>query len=336
VEPTDPRSYYSVSKRLAEETPNSFYVNQYDNLANRLAHYETTGPEIWEQTEGKITHLVVGVGTGGTVSGTGKYLKERNPNIKIWGIDTYGSTLKAYHETGKIDEKEIYSYVTEGIGEDIIPLNIDFSLIDKFEKVTDKDGAVMARRITKEEGIFVGYSAGSAVAGLLQLKDSLKPTDLVVVIFHDHGSRYVGKLYNDEWMRDRKWLDEESRDITAANIVSRKQLKKFLTVSPDQTLSEAIALMKELGLSQLPVMKNDEVVGSVTDHSLLTHLLDGAERNQKVSTVMGKPFPYVDWASTTKEISARINRENSAVLVKDIGGTTHIITEYDLIQAIAG
>lgn len=336
VEATDPRSYYSVSKRLSEETPNSFYVNQYDNLANRLAHYETTGPEIWEQTEGKITHLVVGVGTGGTVSGIGKYLKEKNPNIQIWGIDTYGSTLKAYHETGKIDEKEIYSYVTEGIGEDIIPKNIDFSLIDKFEKVTDKDGAVMARRITKEEGIFVGYSAGSAVAGLLQLKDSLKPTDLVVVIFHDHGSRYVGKLYNDEWMRDRKWLDEESKDITAASIVGRKELKKFLTVAPNQTLGEAIGLMKELGLSQLPVMEDNKVVGSVTDHSLLTHLLDGSDRNQKVSTVMGKPFPYVDWTSTSKEISGSINRENSAVLVKDMGGTTHIITEYDLIQAIAG
>jgi cystathionine beta-synthase len=336
VDPTDPRSYYSVSRRLAQETPNSFYVNQYDNLANRLAHYETTGPEIWEQTEGKITHLVVGVGTGGTVSGTGKYLKEKNPNIKIWGIDTYGSTLKAYHETGKIDEKEIYSYITEGIGEDIIPQNIDFSLIDKFEKVTDKDGAVMARRITKEEGIFVGYSAGSAVAGLLQLKDTLTKDDVVVVIFHDHGSRYVGKLYNDEWMRDRQWLDEVSVEITAASIVGRKELKKFLTVGPEQSLGEAIGLMKQLGLSQLPVMTDHEVVGSVTDHSLLTHLLDGAERNQQVSTVMGKPFPYVDWSSTSKEISSRINRENSAVLVKDISGVTHIITEYDLIQAIAG
>ncbi len=336
VEASDPRSYYSVSRRLAEETPNSFYVNQYDNLANRLAHYETTGPEIWEQTEGKITHLVVGVGTGGTVSGIGKYLKEKNPNIKVWAIDTYGSTLKAFHETGKIDESEIYSYITEGIGEDIIPKNIDFSLIDKFEKVTDKDGAVMARRITKEEGIFVGYSAGSAIAGLLQLKESLTKDDLVVVIFHDHGSRYVGKLYNDEWMRDRQWLDEESKEITAANIVGRKELKNFLTVSPDQTLGEAIALMKQLGLSQLPVMQNLEVVGSVTDHSLLTHLLDGAERNQKVSTVMGKPFPFVDWKSTSKEISSHINRDNSAVLVKDISSVTHIITEYDLIQAIAG
>ena len=211
VEATDPRSYYSVAERLSKEIPNSYWFNQYDNLANRQAHYETTGPEIWEQTEGKITHLVVGAGTGGTITGVGKYLKEKNPNVQIWGIDTYGSTLKAYHETGKIDPKEIYSYITEGIGEDIIPLNYDFSVIDHFEKVTDKDAAVMARRIAKEEGILLGYSAGSAMCGLLQLKDRLKPTDVVVVIFHDHGSRYIGKLYNDDWMRERGFLDTEDR-----------------------------------------------------------------------------------------------------------------------------
>ncbi len=197
-----PDSYYSVAEKLSKETPNSFWCNQYDNLANRLGHYESTGPEIWEQTEGKITHLVVGVGTGGTISGTGKYLKEQNPDIKIWGIDTYGSALKKYHETREIDESEIYSYITEGIGEDIIPKNIDFDIIDHFEKVTDKDGAIMARKLAKEEGLLLGYSAGSAVAGLLQMKEQLKPTDVVVVIFHDHGSRYVGKLYNDDWMKE--------------------------------------------------------------------------------------------------------------------------------------
>ena len=197
VAPEDPRSYYSVSKRLSTEIPNSWYVNQYDNPANALAHYESTGPEIWEQTDGKITHLVVGVGTGGTISGTAKYLKEKNPNIKVWGIDTFGSVFKKYHETGEFDENEIYPYITEGIGEDILPKNVDFSLIDHFEKVTDKDGALMARRISREEGIMVGYSAGSAVAGVNQLKDSLKQTDVVVIIFHDHGTRYVGKLFND-------------------------------------------------------------------------------------------------------------------------------------------
>lgn len=202
VEPEDARSYYSVSKRLSEETPNSWYVNQYDNLANRMAHYEQTGPEIWEQTEGKITHLVVASGTGGTVSGTGKYLKEKNPDIQVWAIDSYGSLLTKWFNTGELDMNEVHPYVTEGIGEDFLPENYDKDAIDHFEQVTDKDGAVMARRIAKEEGIFVGYSAGSAVAGINQLKDKLKPEDLVVVIFHDHGSRYVGKIYNDEWMKE--------------------------------------------------------------------------------------------------------------------------------------
>lgn len=206
VEPDDPRSYYSVSKRLAEETPNSWYVNQYDNPSNTIAHYEQTGPEIWEQTDGKITHFVVGVGTGGTISGVGKYLKEKNPNIKIWGIDTYGSVFKKYHETGIFDENEIYPYVTEGIGEDILPENVDFSIIDGFEKVTDKDAAVYQRRLALEEGIFVGNSAGSAIKGVLQLKEHFNSDDVVVVLFHDSGSRYVGKMFNDEWMKEKGWL----------------------------------------------------------------------------------------------------------------------------------
>ena len=206
VDPEDPRSYYSVSKRLSNEIPNSWYVNQYDNPSNTVAHYESTGPEIWEQTAGKITHLVVGVGTGGTISGTAKYLKEQNPDIKIWGIDTYGSVFKKYHETGKFDESEIYPYITEGIGEDILPDNVNFDIIDHFEKVTDKDGAIMARRLSRDEGIMVGYSAGSAVAGINQLKNRLTKDDIVVVIFHDHGTRYVGKLFNDDWMREMNFI----------------------------------------------------------------------------------------------------------------------------------
>jgi len=206
VPPESKLSYYSVAKRLTKETPNSWYVNQYDNPSNTQAHYESTGPEIWEQTDGEITHLVVGVGTGGTISGSAKYLKEKNPNIKIWGIDTYGFVFKKYHETGEFDEKEIYSYITEGIGEDILPKNVNFDVIDHFEKVTDKDGAIYTRRIAREEGIFVGYSAGSAVAGINQLKAKLCKDDVVVVIFHDHGTRYVGKLFNDEWMKEMKFI----------------------------------------------------------------------------------------------------------------------------------
>jgi len=206
VAPEDPRSYYSTSKRIAEETQNSWYVNQYDNPSNTQAHYETTGPEIWNQTDGKITHFVVGVGTGGTISGVGKFLKEKNPNIKIWGIDTYGSVFKKYHETGIFDPEEIYPYTTEGIGEDILPKNVDFSVIDQFEKVTDKDAAVYTRKLARAEGIFAGNSCGAAIKGVLQLKNHFKKDDIVVVLLHDSGSRYIGKIYNDEWMKKMNFL----------------------------------------------------------------------------------------------------------------------------------
>lgn len=221
VEPEDPRSYYSVSSRLEREVPNSWKPNQYDNLSNSQAHYEQTGPEIWEQTEGKITHLLVGVGTGGTISGTGKYLKEKNPNIKVWGIDTYGSVFKKYKETGIFDKNEIYPYITEGIGEDFLPANVNFDVIDLFEKVTDKDAALMTREVCRQEGIFVGNSAGAAVAGLLQLKSQLKPEDVVVIIFHDHGSRYMGKMYNEDWLRERGFLKDEK--LTARTILAKKR-----------------------------------------------------------------------------------------------------------------
>jgi len=207
VAPDDPRSYYSVSKRLSEEMPNSWFVNQYDNPSNATAHFESTGPEIWNQTDGKITHFIVGVGTGGTISGVGKYLKSKNPNIKVWGIDTYGSVFKKYHETGIFDENEIYPYVTEGIGEDILPKNVDFNIIDGFTKVTDKDAAVFTQKLAKEEGMFLGNSAGAAIKGLLQLKNHFNEDDVVVVLFHDHGSRYVGKMFNDDWMRKMGYIN---------------------------------------------------------------------------------------------------------------------------------
>jgi cystathionine beta-synthase len=241
VEPEDPKSYYSVSKRLAEEIPNSWYVNQYDNLANRLAHYEQTGPEIWEQTEGKITHLVVATGTGGTIVGAGKYLKEKNSSIQVWAIDSYGSLLKKYFDTGEIDHKEVYPYISEGFGEDFVPANYDMQYIDLFEKVTDKDGAIMARRIAKEEGLFCGYSAGSCLQGLMQLKNQLKPSDVVVVIFHDHGSRYVGKIYNDQWMMERGFLEAK----TCKDLINGRPAQKLITVSPSQTVAEAVSLMKK-------------------------------------------------------------------------------------------
>ena len=207
VAPDDPRSYYSTAKRLATEIPNSWYVNQYDNPSNTRAHFLTTGPEIWEQTNGKVTHFVVGVGTGGTISGVGSYLKSKNPKTKIWGVDTYGSVFKKYHETGIFDEKEIYPYITEGIGEDILPKNVNFDIIDGFTKVTDKDAAVYTQRLAKEEGMFLGNSAGAAIKGVLQLQEHFTKDDVVVVLFHDHGSRYVGKMFNDDWMREKGFLE---------------------------------------------------------------------------------------------------------------------------------
>ena len=269
VDSDDPRSYYSVSKRLAKETPNSWYVNQYDNLSNRLAHYESTGPEIWEQTDGKITHFVVGVGTGGTISGVGKYLKEKNPNVKILGIDTYGSVFKKYHETGIFDEAEIYPYVTEGIGEDILPKNVNFDIIDHFEKVTDKAGAIMTPRIAKEEGIFVGNSAGSAIQGILQMKHMFKKGDVVVVLFHDHGSRYVGKFFNQEWMKERGYV-ENIETPTAKDIISKEG--HLVIVNNDETFSSVIEKMSKFNISQFPVFKGKEMIGSISETSVFNYL----------------------------------------------------------------
>lgn len=333
VEPTDPRSYYSVSKKLGEETPNSWYVNQYDNLSNSLAHYEQTGPEIWEQTEGKITHFVVGVGTGGTISGVAKYLKEKNPAIKIWGVDTYGSVFKKYHETGIFDENEIYSYITEGIGEDILPKNVDFSLIDGFTKVTDKDAAVYTRKIALEEGIFVGNSAGSAIKGLLQLKEHFKPEDVVVVLFHDSGSRYVGKMFNDDWMRERGFLDEE---ITKAEDVIKDHIDKPLViVRTEELVSHAIERMRKYKISQIPVIDITGFVGSVDESDLFqSYVTDKDVADKPIKDVMGKPYPVVKTGTSIEEVSKLITKDNQAVLVDLGNGKHHIITKYDIIGSI--
>ncbi|MBS7232384.1 pyridoxal-phosphate dependent enzyme [Flavobacterium psychroterrae] len=333
VEPTDPRSYYSVSKRLAEETPNSWYVNQYDNMSNSLAHYEQTGPEIWKQTDGKITHFVVGVGTGGTISGVGKYLKEQNPNIKIWGIDTYGSVFKKYHETGIFDENEIYSYITEGIGEDILPKNVDFSLIDGFTKVTDKDAAVYTRKIALEEAIFVGNSAGACIKGLLQLKEHFKPEDVVVVLFHDSGSRYVGKMFNDDWMRERGFLEE---NITKAEDVIKDHIdKELIVVRTEELVSHAIERMRKYKISQIPVVDINGFVGSVDETDLFrSYVADKNVAEKPIKEVMGKPFPIVKLGTPIEEVSKLFTKENDAVLVDLGNGNHHIITKYDIIGSI--
>lgn len=331
VMPEDPASYYSVAKRLATEVPNSYHFNQYDNLANRLAHYESTGPEIWEQTDGKITHFVCTAGTGGTITGTAQYLKEKNPNIQIWAIDVYGSLLTHYYRTGEVDMSYVHPYISEGFGEDFVPKNYDMSVIDYFEQVTDKDGAIMARRIAKEEGLFCGYSAGSCLQGLMQLKDKLKKDDLVVCVFHDHGSRYVGKIYNDEWMMERGFLEVK----TFKDIVSGRSNQKLVTVDISNIVAEAVSLMKKYDIEQIPVMENRVVVGAISEGGLFQKIFSNPEiKNAPVTEVLEQAYPLVDFETPVERLSSLITKENGAVLAKDESGAYHIVTKYDVIQSL--
>lgn len=333
VEPEDPRSYYSVSSRLIKEVPNSWKPNQYDNPSNAQAHYETTGPEIWKQSEGKITHLVVGVGTGGTISGTAKYLKEKNPNIQILGIDTYGSVFKKYKETGVFDKNEIYPYITEGIGEDFLPENVDMNLIDHFEKVTDKDAALMTRRIAREEAIFAGNSAGSAMAGLLQMKDKFKEGDVVVVIFHDHGTRYLGKMFNDEWMRDRGFLQDEKK--TAKDLIASHADKPLVTIGSGELVGHAIEKMKKFNISQIPVIKDDVITGFVDETRLYQSIVEDRNNvDKRIEDLMGPALPVVGENEPVEKVSSLMNKDVPAVLVKMDNGKYQIITKYDVIQGM--
>jgi len=334
VDPEDPRSYYSVSTRLEREVPNSWKPNQYDNPSNTKANYEQTGPEIWEQTEGKVTHIIVGAGTGGTISGVGKYLKEKNPNIQVLGIDTYGSVFKKYKETGIFDKNEIYPYITEGIGEDFLPENVDFSVIDYFEKVTDKDAALMTREIARKEGIFAGNSAGSAVAGLMQMKDRFKEGDVVVIIFPDHGSRYMGKMYNEDWLRERGFIKNEK--LTARSIISKESNQDIVTIDAEESISKAISIIKSLNISQIPVTQQEMIIGKITESDILDALLENPSlKSHPVKDIITSPFPFVDLNTSIDKISSLINKENTAVLVEDEQGKFKIITQYDIINAIS-
>ncbi len=332
VEPDDPHSYYSVARRLAREIPNSYFFNQYDNLANRLAHYETTGPELWKQTDGKITHFVCTAGTGGTVTGTAMYLKEKNPAIQIWAIDVEGSLLTKYFKTGEVDMSEVHPYVSEGFGEDFVPKNFDMSVIDLFEQVTDKDGAVMARRIAKEEGLFCGYSAGSCLQGMMQLKGLLKKDDLVVCVFHDHGSRYIGKIYNDQWMMERGFLDVK----TFKDIVNGRTAKSLVSVTPDQSVAEAVELMRKYEIEQVPVIENAISVGSLSESGLFQKVFGNPEiKNATIASVIEPPYPIVDFETPVERLGSLITKENGAVLAKDEKGDYQIVTKYDVIHSLA-
>jgi len=334
VDPEDPRSYYSVSSRLEMELPNSWKANQYDNRSNTQAHYEQTGPEIWEQTDGRVTHLVVGVGTGGTASGAGRYLKERNSKIKVWGIDTYGSVFKKYKETGIFDKNEIYPYITEGIGEDFLPGNVDFEIIDRFEKVTDKDAAIMTRRIAREEGIFAGNSAGSAIAGLLQLKDHFTEDDVVVVIFHDHGSRYLGKMFNDDWMREKGFL--EKTGMTARDLVAAKLSGELFAIEASEPVEHALRVMSEHDFSQISITRDKRLVGSLNEMRLYEALVrDPDAKDRPVESIMQPAFPFVDISIPVELLATMITPQNPAVLVRDFKtDKTFIITRSDLIRVL--
>lgn len=340
VTPDDPRSYYSVAKRLNKEIANSYYPNQYDNLSNWTAHYETTGPEIWEQTAGKITHWAAGVGTGGTMCGVSKYLKEKNPAVVSIGLDTYGSVFKKYKETGIFDEGEIFPYMTEGIGEDILPKNVNFDVIDLFLKVTDKDAAVMTRRLAREEGLFVGWSCGSAVHGALEYaREHMKEEDVMVIILPDHGTRYLNKIYNDEWMKNHGFL--ESRDFaTAKDIIdARNGINSIggglITISQEMKVVDAVRQITKEGISQIPVTDGEQIVGSLVDTRILEKLIENPEiKDLAVKEIMDAPFKFVGMDNTVDVLSSLIDKNNKALLVRDALNTVHIITKADLLAAM--
>jgi len=346
VAPDDPRSYYSVARRLSQELPNSFYPNQYDHPANTEAHYRTTGPELWEQTDGRITHFIAGSGTGGTISGTTRYLKERNPAVKAIGVDPYGSVYyKYFHTGGEFDENEIYPYFTEGVGEDILAGNMDFSLVDDYVRVTDKETMQMTRRLAREEGLFVGQSSGMAVAGALQWlrahQADLSADDVVVVLLPDSGFRYLAKTYNDEWMRRHGFLDEEPK-MTVRDVLAARRAGgdgALVTVTPETSVAEAVAHMNEAGISQVPVFDGEgHLVGSLTERHLLGRLVEEPEaRALPVREVMTPPFPIVEADINVEGLSSYLSGEAGAVLVKGAdGGAYHIVTRSDLVAALAG
>jgi len=341
VAPEDPRSYYSVSKRLAEETPNSVYLNQYDNPANASAHYATSGPEIWEQTEGKVTHYIASAGTGGTISGTAKYLKEKRPDVQIVGVDTFGSVYHKYFYTKEFDHAEIYPYLTEGAGEDILAKNMDFSMVDHYVRSTDKDNMIMTRKLARQEGLFVGQTSGLAVSGALKWmrdhRETLTKDDVVVILLPDTGFRYLSKTYNDTWMRSHGFLDDKN-ELRASDVVGSAHLNSdMMYVSPEDTLQTAIEKMVQKGISQLPVIDHGSVVGSVTESVVLNRLIEepGA-RDHAVSDAMGAPFPVVELDTPIGGLTSLMKEAPGAVLVKNPDSSYSIITKSDLIEALAG
>ncbi len=339
VEPDDPRSYYSVARRLAEEIPNSVYLNQYDNHANPEAHVATTGPELWEQTEGRITHFIAGAGTGGTISGSSKYLKSKNEDIQIIGVDPMGSVFYKYFHEGVFDHDEIYPYFTEGVGEDILPENMDFDAVDDFVQVDDTSAMQMTRRLAREEGLFIGQSCGMAMAGANQWLEAhrgeLSEDDVVVVLLPDSGFRYLSKTYNDEWMRNHGFL-ESRPEVTAEQVVSsRKVSNTVISASPDETIGAVIERMTERSISQVPIVDGEDIVGSITESRILNRLVERPSvRDEPVRTIMGHPFPIVPSSLHLDHLTSYLEGDTGAVLVERESGYA-VVTKSDLISALA-
>jgi cystathionine beta-synthase len=352
VAPDDPRSYYSVARRLSQEIPNSFYPNQYDHPANTEAHYHTTGPEIWRDTDGRVTHYVATAGTGGTISGASRYLKEQNPDVKVIGVDPFGSVYFKYFFTREFDQAEIYPYVTEGVGEDILAKNMNFDLVDDYVRVTDRDTMLMTRRLAREEGLFVGQSSGMAVAGALDWlranRSQISPSDVVVVLLPDSGFRYLSKTYNDEWMRRNGFLTDRP-GITAADVLAaRRRAEPVVAVGPEATLAEAVGAMMRHSISQVPVIEAGRVVGSLNERLVLDRLVEEpASRERPVVDIMGPPLPVVPRGVHLDHLTAFLdNSEAVLVHADEVGGdgsppadgsapVYHIITRSDLISALA-
>jgi cystathionine beta-synthase len=337
VEPDDPRSYYSVAKKLAREIPNSYYPNQYENPMNPEAHYRTTGPEIWEDTEGKITHFVCAMGTGGTISGAGKFLKEKNPAIKIIGVDPIGSLYYEFFNTGKIGKA--HTYVVEGIGEDIFPSTMHFNVLDDVVQVNDKECFVAARKLVLREGIFTGGSGGGCVSAALRVASELPAGSCVVAFLPDTGMRYLSKVFNDAWMRERGYLDSDS-PLKAEDVVAAKKRmgkdREMIVAGPYQTVFHALRTMQEQDISQLPVFEENAVVGTIYEDQILNLALQGRDlRKLVIREVMSDPLPQVEHDAPVDRVTHLLSHETPAVFVVMGEGKFEILTKYDLMGTIA-
>jgi len=338
VEPEDPRSYYSVAKKLAREIPNAYYANQYDNPANPEAHYRTTGPEIWQDTDGKITHFVCGLGTGGTASGAGRFLKEQNPKVKVIGVDPYGSLYYEYWKTGNIGKAR--TYVVEGIGEEILPSTLDFSVLDDILQVNDEECFLWARRLAKREGIFAGGSGGGCVSAALRVAKDCKKGDSIVALLPDAGGRYLSKIYNDSWMRELGYAETEVA-LTAADVIRVKRQngkrRELVVVGPNRTVFQALQLMQQQDISQLPVFEDGQSVGTISEDKILNLALQGKDlRKLIVREVMGPALPQVPANAPVERVTHLLSHEGPAVFVEMESGELEVLTKFDLMDTIAG